>query len=41
MVFTLEKIIFENLEKNPGKVHYQTLIALIVTQQVKYKILEE
>ena len=28
----LEKIAFENLEKNPSKLHYQTLIKLVVTK---------
>ena len=35
MVFfliALEEIVFGNLEKNLGKLHYQTLITLIVTQ---------
>ena len=35
-----EEKVFENLEKNPFKLHYQTLIILVVTQQVKYEILE-
>ena len=34
-----EEILFENLEKNPGKLHYQTLITL-VTQKVEHEILE-
>ena len=41
MVFhSLEGIVFENLEKNPDKLHYQRLITLVVTQQVKYEIFE-
>ena len=28
----LEDTVFENLEKNPGKLHYQTLVTLVVTQ---------
>ena len=28
----LEEIVFENLEKNTCKLHYQTLITLVVTQ---------
>ena len=31
-LITLEKRVFENLEKNPVKLHYQTLITLVVTQ---------
>ena len=29
---TLEEIAFENLEENPRKLHYRTLITLVVTQ---------
>ena len=36
----LEEIIFENFEKNRGKLHYQNLITLVVTQKVKYEIFE-
>ena len=36
----MEEIVFKNLEKNLAKLHYQTLIILVVTQYVKYKILE-
>ena len=41
MVFfhCLEEI-FENLEKNPVKLHYQTLITLVVTKCVKNEIPE-
>ena len=35
-----EETAFESLEKNLGKIHCQTLITLVVTQQVKYEILE-
>ena len=31
------ELVFESLEKNPGKLHSQTLIALVVIQQVKYE----
>ena len=27
----MEETVFDNLEKNPGKLHYQTLITLVVT----------
>ena len=37
---TLEGKVFENLEKNPSKLHYQTLITLVIRQYVKYEILE-
>ena len=33
-------MVFENLEKNPIKLYYQTLIALAVTQHVNYEILD-
>ena len=33
-------MVFENIKKNPGKLHYQNVIALAVTQYVKYEILE-
>ena len=36
----LEEIIFENFEKNRGKLHYQNLITLVLTQKVKYEIFE-
>ena len=36
----MEEIVFENLEKNPGKLHYQILITLVVTQTVKYEYLK-
>ena len=29
----------QNREKDPGKLHYQTLMTLLVTKQVKYEIL--
>ena len=36
----MEEIVFENLGKNPGKLHYQTLITLVVTQYSKMKYLK-
>ena len=33
-----EKTVFENLGKNPGKLHYQTWITLDIAQQGKYEI---
>ena len=35
----LEDMILQNFEKNPGKLHYQTLITLVVIQYVKYEML--
>ena len=33
-------MVFENLEKNLSKLHRQILITFLVTQYVKYEILE-
>ena len=33
-------MLFENLEKNPDKLHQETLITLVVTEQVKHEIPE-
>ena len=36
----LEENVFKNLEENSGKSHFKALITLLVTQWVKYGILE-
>ena len=33
-------MVFENFEKNSGKLLYQTMITLVVTQQIKDEITE-
>ena len=33
-LIALEERVFENLEKNPGKLHHQSLITLVVTLHI-------
>ena len=42
MVFLkeMEEILFENFEKNPVQLHCQTFIILVITQYVKYEMLD-